>query len=300
MSKHWISAGVRFAVLIGALFTCTYSMQPLDEHARRQLTLDTLSGPLPKLIKHRKLPYVVAADIEVPANRSVTIEPGVVLVFKNFTGLHVQGQLIAEGTPAKPIVFTSEYDGEHNPASIEYANPYDWNGIYIHGGGIGSRFKDCFVLYSVYGIVTETKFVRLDPVIFMSNGKSDFVVETEKKETGNGPFRYVLSTKDATVDGVSVKLLEDPLAPRRNLFRYSGLAATIVGLGVGTLYLTQIKPAQDNLNNYSTTDADNLTNHSGADWHNARKHRNATVTMTTLGGIVGLMGATAFGWSFTF
>ena len=114
---------------------------------------DTLGGPLPKILKAQAKPYYVIADIEVPANRVVTIEPGVVILFKNFTGLHVSGKLIAEGTKNQPIIFTSENDKKYNPSSVLMPNPYDWNGIYIHDGAFGSILTHCTISYTVYGII---------------------------------------------------------------------------------------------------------------------------------------------------
>ena len=58
---------------------------------------DTLSGPLSDTVKLPKDAYLVSGDIEVPINKTVIIAPGTVFLFKNFTGLHVQGKLLSAG-----------------------------------------------------------------------------------------------------------------------------------------------------------------------------------------------------------
>ena len=169
---------------------------------------DTISGPLPKTVLAGEKPYLVASDIEVPFGKTVTIEPGTILLFQNFTGFQVQGQLIAEGTKEKPIVFTSEFDGRFNPDTSLIANPFDWNGIYIHKDAFGTRFKYCKINYSVYGIASDTRLIRIDPGLFYANGKAHLtiadsmhLVEDEK------PYTYVLNTRDAKREGVSIKLV---------------------------------------------------------------------------------------------
>ena len=79
------------------------------------IVFDTLSGTLPSLVKAKKNPYIVTNNIEVPFNKTITIEPGTIFLFKNFAGLHIRGRLIALGTENKPIVFSSEFDKKYNP-----------------------------------------------------------------------------------------------------------------------------------------------------------------------------------------
>src|SRR5665647_3097029 len=68
-------------------------------------SLVELAGDLPKTVTADKSPYLVVADLFVPTGKTVVIEPGTVFLFKNFTGLHVRGTLIAKGTSIRPVVF---------------------------------------------------------------------------------------------------------------------------------------------------------------------------------------------------
>jgi hypothetical protein len=268
--------------------------------ARESRPFDTLAGPLPAVVEQRGRPYLVVADIEVPANTVVTIEPGVVLLFKNFTGLHVEGRLVAEGTMLKPIVFTSELDQEHNPASSLIANPYDWNGIYIHKGGLGTSFAHCRVRYSVYGIISDTKFIRVAPALFADNGKSDLVIEGTEHRVGETAYTYVLSTKDATVDGVPVKILRDPLAIRRNVIRYTGLTALLGGCAVGAYRLVQLQDSRERLEALSSTEVRNVTTHSSKEWEKAHRRRNEDIAWSAAAFGLGLLGAVSLTWTFSF
>lgn len=279
------------AALTGACLCCAQSAGT---------PFDTIAGPLPKNVKAAGTPYVVAADIEVPANKTVTIEPGVVFLFKNFTGLHVEGKLVAEGTKLRPIVFTSENDAKHNPSAALLPNLYDWNGIYIHEGAFGTLMSHCQISYTVYGIVSETKFIRISASTFRDNGKSDLVIEGEEFTVGSEPYSYVLSVKDATVDGVQVNLLKDPVAPRRNIFRYTGLAVALAGYGLGTFGATKLKESQQEYEELSSTEQDNLLNNTCSDWWDARKKRNNDILLTSGYFGAALLGTVCFIWTFSF
>ncbi len=262
--------------------------------------MDTLAGPLPREIAAAGGPYLVIEDIDVPIGKTVTIEPGTVFLFRNFAGLHAQGRLLAEGTREKPIVFTSEFDRKHNPVTEMYPNPYDWNGIYFHTNSIGSNLSHCQVHYSVYGIISETKFIRVSPAAFYQNGKSNLVIEGKELLAEDGQYRYELSVKDATVDGVPVRILRDPKAPARNALRYSSLGAMLGGISAGVIYAVQWNDAQRRLTSLSQTDNHNLMNNTGKEWLEAQNERDRTRAYAVVTGILGAIGAVGFSWSFTF
>jgi hypothetical protein len=263
-------------------------------------SLATLAGPLPKTLSAGGGPYLVIADLEVPADKVVTVEPGTVFLFKNFTGMHVQGRLIAEGTAARPIVFTSENDRNNNPSSTLYPNPYDWNGVYIHDNAIGTSMSNCKVFFSVYGIVSDTKFIRVVSTSFASNGKSNLVIAGQEHTVTEAPYSYELSLKDATVNGVPVKILRDPEAPKRNSFRYGGIGVFVAGTALGIYNTVEWHRGQEKLSSLSATSPDNLITHTSSDWNSAQSQRNIGRALTYVGYVIGLAGGAGFGWSFTF
>ena len=52
-------------------------------------------------------PYVIDSSLTVSATDTLTIEPGVIIKFKDDRTLTVRGTLVAEGAPGDSIVFTS-------------------------------------------------------------------------------------------------------------------------------------------------------------------------------------------------
>jgi hypothetical protein len=265
---------------------------------------EAISGPLPKMLKAKDKPYLVISDIEVPLNRTVTIEPGVVILFKNFTGLHVQGKLLAEGTKGKPIIFTSEFDKTYNPSSTLLPNPYDWNGIYIHDDAFGTIMANSTVAYTVYGIISDTKFIRLDDITFLYNGKTNLKIEDREHTVGLKPYNYNLSINDATVDGIQVNLLKDPMAPKRNTLRYTGLGLIIGGIGLGiysAIKLSDSWAEWDNINDpiYVQGHPELLVNNSSY-YNEVESNKNRDVALTSLGLGIGILGIAGFTWSFTF
>jgi hypothetical protein len=261
---------------------------------------DTLSGPLPDVVKSSGRPFLVVGDIEVAVGKTVTIGAGTILLFKNFTGLHVIGRLIVEGTKDAPVIFTSENDRSVNHATNLFPNPYDWNGIYIHSDAVGSSFAYCKVEYSVYGIVSETKFIKLNPVVLQFNGKSNLVIEGKEQQVTDKPYRYVLSTKDVAAEGVPVKILTDPLAPRRNALRYGGIVLGMAASVAAVYYGLQWNRDQTNLNAISTDAWPAIYQYNGNDWLSRRNKRNNDMYITAACGVVALLGYIGFGWSFAF
>ena len=151
-------------------------------------SMDTVVGSLPSVVKSGL--YLVTGDIFVPPGSTVTIEAGTVFMFKEFTGLHVQGVLYAQGEPARSIVFTSASDSVFSGNPSKYAAPYDWNGIDVYDGAPGTTFSYSAVRYSVYGIRSQTEFLKIDHVSFTKNGKSALSIKNERKEITDSLFSF--------------------------------------------------------------------------------------------------------------
>ncbi|MBK9336203.1 MAG: hypothetical protein IPM98_06305 [Lewinellaceae bacterium] len=97
-------------------------------------------------------PYVLQNNITVTAGDTLTIEPGVVVKFNATTRqLTVQGRIVANGTPADTIVFTSYKDDAHGGdtnGNGQLTPPPPATGI--HPGRFrerGSSFQYCKILY---------------------------------------------------------------------------------------------------------------------------------------------------------
>ena len=66
-------------------------------------------------------PYVVTGNILVSTGMTLTVEPGVVVKFSGAYSLQINGALIAQGTAANKITFTSN---QNSPAAGDWQNIY--------------------------------------------------------------------------------------------------------------------------------------------------------------------------------
>jgi uncharacterized repeat protein (TIGR01451 family) len=116
----------------------------------------------------------ITADLTIAAGASLTIMPGAIVKVADLGGIFVQAgaSLIAEGTTAQPIVFTSVHDdtvgGDTNDDGDETApEAGDWRWVYIsgdasfdhahirYGGGTGGNWNQT-------GVLRTTGSARLD------------------------------------------------------------------------------------------------------------------------------------------
>ncbi|MBN2036168.1 MAG: hypothetical protein JW768_05445 [Chitinispirillaceae bacterium] len=272
--------------------------------ARPRAIGDTLAGNLPRLIKAQNRPYLVASDIYVPSGRTVTIEPGTVLLFRNFSGLHVEGQLLVEGTEKSPVIFSSELDKDFNAGARLHANPYDWNGIIIHESGLGSVLSHCLVRYTVYGINSHTRYIKIAQVMFSRNGRGDLTIEGMKHPVADRPYSYALTISDAKKDGVPVAVLMDPNAKRRNLLRYAGFSLFAGGMTWGVWSMVLLGNDQKELDRLSssevTDEQSNLVKHTSAEYDEAKRARDRSRGLTVTGFTLAILGGAGFAFSFTF
>jgi hypothetical protein len=81
-------------------------------------------------------PYIVTGNVTLFPGYTLTIEPGVQVRFEDDTSLTIRGALVAEGTKAKRILFTSNH-----PAPARSS----WRGVVIStnlGGMASIAFAD--------------------------------------------------------------------------------------------------------------------------------------------------------------
>lgn len=113
---------------------------------------DTLSYDFPDSIDSHTY-VVVDGDPRVDNGATMTIDPGVIVKLTSTRILNVDGTLVAKGTAADHIVFTSwrdsTYGGKTNESSDTHApNPGDWRRVYINGGSAAnSQLEYCDFFY---------------------------------------------------------------------------------------------------------------------------------------------------------
>jgi parallel beta-helix repeat protein len=132
-------------------------------------------------------PYIVTGNILVKEGVTLTIEPGVVVKFNSAKGLQIDGELIARGTEAEQIVFTSN---QSSPAPGDWANilftnssvdaTFDEHGNYIHQRSI---MQYCTVEYGGGSDTPVIKIVRSSPLLdyctITKNARRGIYVEGE-------------------------------------------------------------------------------------------------------------------------
>lgn len=102
-------------------------------------------------------PYVATCDVTVNAGVTLTVQPGVVVRFQTQAcDLVVNGRLIAQGTEANPIAFTSYKDDAHGGDTKGDGNattpaPNDWGGIQVAASSSGSVLDHTWIGYGGYG-----------------------------------------------------------------------------------------------------------------------------------------------------
>jgi hypothetical protein len=119
-----------FVALLLLASACAHQGEPFVP-IRPSVPESTLvEGPQEGRWTRKKSPYYVVKSILVVRNRTLTIEPGVSIVFtKKGLNLNVEGKLLAVGKPESLITFRATI-----PAG-GVANPGDWGSVFLTGTG---------------------------------------------------------------------------------------------------------------------------------------------------------------------
>ena len=97
----------------------------------------SLQGTISGTLKRASTPYHVTGDIVIEPGKSLTIEPGVVLLFDSTTVFRVEGNLQAVGKKAQPVLFKPFIKNPHGAA---------WEGIQFTNRGLdASQLKNCII-----------------------------------------------------------------------------------------------------------------------------------------------------------
>ncbi len=101
------------------------------------------------------LPYLIKSILVVPENMTLTLDPGVIIEFKdNWAGLQIDGTLNAVGTPDKPIIFRAyNYDKD-------WILPGNWLGLRFTKTSKNSDLENINITYggAFYGNPSNEDF----------------------------------------------------------------------------------------------------------------------------------------------
>ncbi len=128
------------------------------------------AGPVSGTWTANMSPILVAGDIEIDSGETLTIEPGVVVQFTDFTGLSVRGTLNALGTEDARIILTSAAD------SPGYG---DWTGLTFHSDGGLSELAFVTLEFAMTGVFIDEAEVRITDGIIRNNASNGVEVRAE-------------------------------------------------------------------------------------------------------------------------
>ncbi|MBD3422138.1 MAG: hypothetical protein GF398_18655 [Chitinivibrionales bacterium] len=280
-----------------------------------------ISGNIDKMVFEKVgNPHIVEQDIIVPAGEEVTIEKGTVFLFKPFTGLHVHGTLIIEGTSDEYVIFTSIHDAEFNPNSKQMANPFDWNGILIAREAGKCRLKNFLLSFSVFGIKAHTSNINITSGIFRQNGQFHFTINDEIQYVqdnipySHNPDKNVTSHRqDEAAAGASTnKKPEEPKKDRsspshqKKIFRYTSLGIGVAGVALGATMTAIGVQKNSEWNDWAASyqfqrDSLNLSEEEyGEKFDRLEKQQNNSILVAIVSGIIGVAGFTGFTLTFVF
>lgn len=128
-------------------------------------------------------PYLLLDDVIVNENAKLILEPGVIVKPVNSTaGLHIFGTLVIDGSPEKPVVFTSFADDIHGGDSNgdgdnSTPEPGDWNSIHFYYPGKNNRITNAWFGYggsnsSVGTIYNKSLSLEIDSCTFYASQKN--------------------------------------------------------------------------------------------------------------------------------
>lgn len=130
-------------------------------------------------------PYLVTENVTVDPGVSLTVEPGVVVKFNGGRQLTLgeNAQLLAIGTLAEPIVFTSYRDDTHGgdtngdgQATLPLAG--DWFYLWSSGAGSTLHLEHTLVRYNLYGVYTNGNLTLLDSTLEESSAAAVYASPT--------------------------------------------------------------------------------------------------------------------------
>jgi hypothetical protein len=246
-------------------------------------------------------PYFAEQDVVVPAGKMVTIKAGCVLLFKNFTGLRVDGTLTVDGASGKPVVFTSVNDGDYNPNSEQLPNSFDWNGIIVNRD-CSATLKNFVLKYSVYGIKSQNPGVQIENGLFNQNGQFHFTINDKVQDVkDNLPFSFN-TAKTAAADQETKSSTGTPQTSEKKnstgkiALRYTCLGVGLIGAGVGVVYAIQAAASNKKWNDIAAQQP----NDGGVAFNNAKSQYNQNLAISIITGSIGVLGLVGFGITFAF
>ena len=202
-------------------------------------------------------PYIVTGNILVKEGVTLTIEPGVVVKFDLGKAMQIDGELIARGTEAEPIIFTSN---QFEPA------PGDWVNILFTDTSVDAVFDEsgnyisgCILQYCTveYGGGSDTPALK----IISSSLFIDQCTITQNAYTGisvdYGSLKITNSiiSNNSGDDGGGIRIEYGTVIISNNIIRNNSANR---GGGIDIMWGTGIISNNTIINNLASTEGDGI------------------------------------------
>jgi parallel beta-helix repeat protein len=190
-------------------------------------------------------PYIVQDDVTVAENVTLSIEAGTIVKFHDhWDDIIVNGSLIANGTSANPIIFTSFIDDAHGgdtngdgTATTPAAN--QWGAIWFNATSSDNTLNHCWIgygggAYTSAMVNTYTSDLNISNSTFAHSAERGVWCEYSSPDFANNHFQ------DNATDGIYFNGLDASknLSLTNNTFVNNGNFAAIVNLLDATVNIT--------------------------------------------------------------
>ncbi len=226
----------RSVLMLGLALSLPASLEAQVVSITGNVTTNTTWGPTGSVVGTT---FWIKGNIAVTAGDTLIIQPGVVVKFDAARQLIISGTLLANGTVAQPVMFTSIKDdnniaGDTNGDGTATApGASDWAMIQFPSGGSGgSRLRHCEIRYGGYGSVGALQFISSSAILDTCVIKrSYFGVDCQGSAT---PTLNATSIEASTLTPVVLDFTANP-AISNLVFSSSNNGYDAFGLRGGTL-----------------------------------------------------------------
>ena len=148
-------------------------------------------------------PFLLKGSVIVPSGQVLKFKAGCkVFIGGKYSTLTVFGQLVAQGTPAEPVIFQS---------ANKTPKPWDWDRIYCRSRN-RSIFEHCVIRHSNYGILVENGSISISNCTFEQNSlhglvvkNSDVMISTSTFKGGHVLALFCQEGANVNADSLTIK-----------------------------------------------------------------------------------------------
>ncbi len=154
-------------------------------------------------------------SLTVPAGRTLAMQAGLICKFSGGLNASITGTLLAAGTAASPIYFTSAQDdsvgGDTNGNGPSSGSPTNWQGIYFNTGSSGSLLTQVTTRFVGASFVAGAVFAGGSPTLYTCTFSDGFAAGLNFTDSSSRPTVvecHLVNNGGYAVDNVPVDALQ--------------------------------------------------------------------------------------------